>query len=140
MPLASEYFIGMFYGCICQWIDIIKEIAAAFFVFTLQEFRKVLAKLRPAGNGAATFCKMKEIPVLEARVADDKFQVIISGCLDSVFESSVIIDVNYTKDFVVVIAYCAGFCIFLFFCIIDNAYRCAAALFAADFYVDRGKA
>lgn len=82
---------------------------------------------------------MKDVPEFKTRVADYQFQIVISGFLDGIGKRGVIIDINYAKDFIVLIAYCAGLRFFPFFCKIYNAYGCAATLFAANFYMDRRK-
>jgi len=140
LPLACQYFLGVPDSGVCLWVEDVKEIAAAFLVFTTEQFRKVLSEFRPVGNGCAASCEMEEVPVLEAWVGDYQVQVVVCGGLDSIFEVGVFVDIDYTEDFIVGIAYCAGCCVFLLFCESDNAHRIAAALLPADFYVDRGKA
>ncbi len=96
-------------GGICPWADDVKEIAAAFFVSLTEVLRKILEKLRPANVTSSSFVEMKDVPILEAGVADYQVQIIIPGFLDSIGKCGVIVNIDYAKNFVVLIAYCAGY-------------------------------
>ena len=91
---------------------------------------------------AACFFKMQNIPILKARVAYNKFDIIISGFLNSSIKTIglVLINVNYTKHHVIAITHRTVYCIILSLLgIINDTFWVTATFFAAYFNIHRLK-